>query len=338
MRIIRIVVCCLALIALQTCVTPPPPPSPQLSSSDSCIAALVMDTYSGSSAVSSDWRLADLVDQGTYDQITHDASASAVIYGFPVGANYDDFKKEVTQYKHSHNEQLATNQLVNIAWTGLDPNSPGAYAQCLNTQVFLAPGLHAAVRAATASNIIILVKWDVPGEARAAEVNWTPRVIAGQVLPTRFPQGTTAISVARPLQQVALAGSTRGWATDAMILDPLPAPSARFQWVRKDPVTVSLIFGICNVQSYCAQQDPTDLKECNATTVGGKIYEFADVTTGSLPTGYGVEYKQMIQPYQGHTVRLSNNNETAVICGQGACGFDRSQVVQAPVYVCQQVN
>jgi hypothetical protein len=244
MRTRRIVMYCVGFIALQMC-TPPPP---ALASADSCSGALVMDTYSGSSAVSSDWRLADLVDRGTYDQIKHDAGASAVIYGVPVGANYDDFKQEVTQYKHSRNEHLTTNQLVNIAWTGLDPNSPGAYAQCLNTQVFLSSGLHAAVRAATDSNIIILVKWDVPGQPQHAQIAWTPSVIGNITLPTDFPQGMTTISVPRPPQQVALAGSTQGWTTDAIILEPLPLPP---------PPTTSE----CN-KSFAGQQAPVFI-QCN---------------------------------------------------------------------------
>lgn len=56
-----------------------------------CDAALVRSTYNQISADHVDARLATLVTEDDYNQISHDAGANAVIYGIPMGGSYKDF-------------------------------------------------------------------------------------------------------------------------------------------------------------------------------------------------------------------------------------------------------
>jgi hypothetical protein len=191
-----------------------------------CESALVLSTYNKQLVYNSDWRLADLGDQNAYDQIKHDAGVNAVIYGIPVGTSYSDFKDSISRFRHGHNESLSTSRLLSIAWTGLDPNAASAYKTCLDSAVFLENGLHAAILAATRRDYTILVKWQVPGQATPATVTWTiPRIGIGRnPIPRVFPQGETPITIPRPSAQISLAGGYRGYATEALILDPLPPP------------------------------------------------------------------------------------------------------------------
>ena len=191
----------------------------------SCDGALVRATYNLSNQVGLDWRLADLVDQATYDQITHSAGASAVIYGVPVGANYSDYKNRVDTLKKQHNEQLTYAQQLNIAWSGLDPNSVNAYRDCLNAQVLNANGLRAAVIGATKSDISILLRWNVPGSPKTS-LNWSGATTQLKPLfPNSISQGDVTIVVPRPQQEMSVAANAPGYTTQQIVLEPLPPPA-----------------------------------------------------------------------------------------------------------------
>src|SRR4051812_43998989 len=64
---------------------------------EQCQDALVKSTYTSQSQASDDWRLAKLVSQSSYDEIKQSAGVNVVIYGVPVGASYDDFRKRIDQ-------------------------------------------------------------------------------------------------------------------------------------------------------------------------------------------------------------------------------------------------
>ena len=189
-----------------------------------CDAALVKATYNLANSVGLDWRLADLISQSTYDQIKHDAGVNAVVYGVPVGANYDDFRQRIDTLKKEHNESINYSQQLNIAWSGLDPNSINPYRDCLNTQVLNAAGLHAVVTGATDRDISILLRWYVPGKQRTS-IDWqgtTPQLRA--LFPRSLSQGDFTVIVPRPKQQMAVAGNGSGYTTQRIVLEPLPPP------------------------------------------------------------------------------------------------------------------
>jgi hypothetical protein len=186
-----------------------------------CDAALIKSTYNSFSSDQMDWRLATLVSERDYNEIKQDAGANAVIYGVPVGATYSDFQKSVHDKLQTYNESLTRNQLRNILWTGLDPNSPGAYEECLKAQVFAARGLHMAVKFATKSDISLVVKWNPQGSDPAnIPVTWNWQGASAAPLPKSIQQGDTIVVVQRPKQERTLALNYKGF-SDSVVLEPL---------------------------------------------------------------------------------------------------------------------
>jgi hypothetical protein len=112
---------------------------------ENCDSALVVATYSDQSSYSSDWRLATFVSREAYNELKKGMSGNAVIYGVPVGASYDEYKRNIEKLTQSHKESLTINQARQILWRGLDAGAVNAYSKCLQTEVFLNPGLHMAV-------------------------------------------------------------------------------------------------------------------------------------------------------------------------------------------------
>ncbi|UGX95498.1 hypothetical protein G6321_00010290 [Bradyrhizobium barranii subsp. barranii] len=67
----------------------------------SCDAALVKATYNEVEFDYADWRMAEKVDQASYDQSKTDIGANATIYGVPVGATYGDFQQNIQTLKRA---------------------------------------------------------------------------------------------------------------------------------------------------------------------------------------------------------------------------------------------
>jgi hypothetical protein len=189
-----------------------------------CDAALIQTTFSASSSVSDDWRLASLITSSNYDQVKHDAGGQATVYGIPFGANYSDFRTNLNSQYAQQNQSENINQTRNVAWTGLESASVSAYEACLQTQVLMSNGLHAAVTTATASDISIHIRFVVPGLPAHVAIKWSPPSVAGFVFPSRLTQGDTIVRVPRPDKELSVSGNASGYATDALVLEPLPSP------------------------------------------------------------------------------------------------------------------
>jgi hypothetical protein len=186
-----------------------------------CDGALVKSTYSSFSSDQIDWRIATLVSEKDYNEIKQEAGGTAVIYGVPVGANYAEYQQNVHDKLQTYNESLTRNQVRNILWTGLDPSSPGAYGECLRTQVLASRGLHMAVKTATKTDITILVRWNPQGTDPAnIPVVWNWKGAAAASLPQNVQQGEATVIVLRPAQQRSLAVNAKGF-SDSVTLEPL---------------------------------------------------------------------------------------------------------------------
>jgi hypothetical protein len=186
-----------------------------------CDAALVKSTYNSFVSDQMDWRLATLVSEKDYNEIKQEAGGNAVIYGIPVGANYSEFQSSLHQKLQTYNESLTRNQLRNILWTGLDPNSPSAYSDCLRAQVFASRGLHMAVKGATTTDISLLVRWNPQGADPAnIPLTWNWQGANAAPLPKSVQQGETTVVVSRPKQQRTLAVNYKGF-SDSAVLEPL---------------------------------------------------------------------------------------------------------------------
>lgn len=186
-----------------------------------CDAALIRSTYNSFSSDHLDWRLATLVTRRDYEEIKHDEGASAVIYGIPVGENYDDFTKRVQEFLQSHQESLTHDQMLNILWTGLDATSGSAYRDCLNASIFASGGLHMAVIAATKTEVSVLVNWNPIGrEPGTIAPKWTWNSKGTEKLPKEITQGMMTVVVPRPTQVHTLALNYPGF-TSSIVIEPL---------------------------------------------------------------------------------------------------------------------
>jgi hypothetical protein len=195
-----------------------------------CAEALVMATYNRSQIDHDDWRLASYVTENEYNTIKHDAGVNAVIYGVPVGASYSDYQNRVTEKTNSYKESLTHDEAINIMWTGLDPNSANAYSECLKAKIFNQPGLHLAVKAATKSQVSVVIVWTAIGdEVRNAAPEWTWKGEGGSALPKSVPSGMRIVVLPRPKAQQMLAANFKGHA-DSLVIDPYPLPPTKVQY------------------------------------------------------------------------------------------------------------
>jgi hypothetical protein len=186
-----------------------------------CDAALILSTYNSFSSDHIDWRLATFVSEKEWDQIKHDESANAKIFGVPVGETYSDFQNHIKEKISVYQESLTRNQMLNILWTGLDPNAASAYSSCLQTQLFATRGLHLGVKAATKNDISILVSWNPQGRDPAT-INpaWVWSGKGRDQFPKSLQQGQTTVMLPRPTQAHQFAVNYPGF-TDSVVLEPL---------------------------------------------------------------------------------------------------------------------
>lgn len=188
-----------------------------------CAEALVMATYNRVSTNHLDWRLASYVSQKTYDEIKQSGGANAVIYGVPVGVDYSDYQKRVSEHVDAYSESLTRDQATNIMWTGLDPDASNAYSECLKTKVFSQNGLHLGVKTATKNDVSVVVVWNpVAGEPRVANTQWQWEGAGLAKLPKTLQPGTHIVLLHRPTEQLTLAANYSGYA-DSLVIDPFPA-------------------------------------------------------------------------------------------------------------------
>jgi hypothetical protein len=265
-----------------------------------CTDALVKSTLSIGSSVRTDWRLAVLVSEGEWNDASQKGGASAVIYGVPVGANYQDFKSRVSQMSQSYNQSLSTEQLYNLAWTGLDPIAADAYKACLDSQQL---GLLVAVRSATASAISLLVRYNGTGNEPPGPitVQWVPPTIEGVQLDTSVPQGGNGhtFQVPRPQAETVLYANYGGITSSGVELGPLPPPLPTPAPVA--PVAWSTPHTERNTWAFAKNE----IQQCGPSDISGVIID-------SVPTGSSNDYDFTVQCRQDHASGVQYALEMAV--------------------------
>jgi hypothetical protein len=208
-----------------------------------CDNALVRATYNNTSSRFLDYRLADYVDENTYNSLTTGIAASTVIYGVPVGADYKSFKQDVQRRVHSHDESLSIDELRNVAWTGLDERSNTPYIACVNAQN---KNLRLIPVKATTHDIRFEVRYAPVGASPIPlPVTWQGNIVTQEKLPSEIPAGGFTIVVQRPKPddgESSLAVNGAGF-TDSVTLTPLPpvlptpSPTPNTLCLRLAPVT-----------------------------------------------------------------------------------------------------
>jgi hypothetical protein len=195
--------------------------TPRSAAEGVCDAALVKSTYKSFTSEHLDLRIATLVTEREYNEIKHDEGANAVIYGVPVGVNYDDFEKRLKEKLSTYSKSLTHDQIVNILWTGLDAQAGSLYKDCLNSQVFVSRGLHMAAISATSTEVSLLVSWNPTGNDPAKVApKWTWRSKGAEALPRELTQGLTTVIVPRPTQVHTLVVNYPGF-TSSVVIEPL---------------------------------------------------------------------------------------------------------------------
>lgn len=191
-----------------------------------CNKALILDTYQSFDSQHVDWRLADHVDQGTWNTITHNGSVTVPIYGVPSGGSYSDFHNSVEKNIHDHSESLTLDQAHNVMWTGLGANGGEAYRDCLRTIEATGSGLHVAVKYATADQISLILQWaPVGSESNPVTPSYKgiTRDESGNPLPSALAAGSTSIILKRPATERIFVVNVPGH-SDQVVLEPLPPP------------------------------------------------------------------------------------------------------------------
>lgn len=190
---------------------------------EECQTALVVATYSQFQSDSSDWRLSTIVTEDAYQAAKAGFSGRAVIYGIPMGSDYNQFNESRNQRLAQHNESLSTQQIQNILWTGLNGASLAAYQECLKAHVLNDRGLHLTPKSATASEITLTITWTPIGrDPNPLRLTWI-YLGEGMSFPQRITAGSNDIIIPRPSVERAIAVNARGFG-DSIILTPIPPP------------------------------------------------------------------------------------------------------------------
>ena len=194
---------------------------------EDCRSVLINATYSKHDSKFLDWRLAESLTQREYDHAKQNASGNAVIYGVPIGANYEDFRKHIQETRASHDESLSESQVTNILWTGLDPSSADIYGKCIDG-IKGATGLSLRVVKATDEDITLFLRWTPQfGQPPSINLTWSGLSLSSSKelpLPEKAAQGSgVEVIVKRPQTEQALAVKWQGEG-DFVTLTPLPPP------------------------------------------------------------------------------------------------------------------
>lgn len=186
-----------------------------------CNAALIIDTYSLKTWRFKDWRLAKRVTKDTYKEIKRNASADAVIYGIPVGAEYEDFQKNIEHSASSHDESLTEAEATNILWTGLGMASSEAYKHCLD-RVTDSAGIRLTVNHATDNDVSINIRWAPLGGEPKVQLKWSGGLATHSALPKSAVTGSQTVVIGRPAKEQQLAVNVVGHgASNSIVLTPL---------------------------------------------------------------------------------------------------------------------
>jgi tripartite-type tricarboxylate transporter receptor subunit TctC len=193
-------------------------------SPSACNPALVISTYNKIDASKSDWRMANFVDQETYGKIKQSAGLSATIYGIPVGADYNQFKENISNYKTSNTQSFSEEQFQNVAWTGLGTEAADAYKECIRSK---SRGLYIIPDKSSDADLSFRISYGViGGSPNPLPVIWSGGAAKDAALPKNVSAGERIIVIDRPTKSSTLAINDDGNAgfSDSVILAPLPSP------------------------------------------------------------------------------------------------------------------
>ena len=229
----------LVLAAVLTCTASTSCLAGQLSD---CDATLVLDTLKETSSSKTDWRIAMLINDKNYSEVSKNADNNGEYYGIKAGTSYNEFSKNRAEKYREYNESFSADQSRNIAWQRLGDNATGLYAKCLETKVRLSRGLHLTFVDATKVDVVFILSYVGGGnDLRTLNLAWSPK-IAGQIQSISFSPEGHMIRILRPTKELQIVVNDRGrsgysdrikvepWASDVPPEKPKPNPC---NWVSK---------------------------------------------------------------------------------------------------------
>lgn len=272
-----------------------------------CEEALLTSTFSSSKAVHTDDRLATLVTDSVWQEASKTFGANAVLYGVPVGASFGEYQKNVSQHTNSLQQSLTHDEQLSIAWSGLDPNAPSAYKNCLDSTTMQGPGLHGAVVGATDNDIQVRIHWFLAGQPTPASVSWQgpSNVVAG--LPTSIPQGDTILVIPRPTSAFSLVGNAGGYTTGAMVLypfipEPVKQPTPTPAVTPPPPANPSGWYGFVNSRNKDRENELRN--NCTGNKVFARVTAAGDFNALCTSVGLKCNY---VCDWQGNTKPCNQN-------------------------------
>jgi hypothetical protein len=132
-----------------------------------CAVTLQKDIYSSIKSTDEDLAFASLVDQHTYDEIKHDASASATIplTAGLVGAsaNYSDYQKQVTSLYSSLNIHYTKSEAEQMFTSTTSERAFNSFDTCMKTLAASTTGFTAWILSEDVHDVILACHFTAPG-------------------------------------------------------------------------------------------------------------------------------------------------------------------------------
>ena len=171
--------------------------------------------------------MAKHVDSSTYEEIKTGAGVSATIYGVPIGANYDEYQKNISTFSLDEDAFYSNDEFRNISWTGLSEQSADAYKTCIRSQK---RGLVLVPDKATDSDISFILEYSVVGGSpNPLPVSWFGIEVGSNRLPDAVSAGEQIVIIKRPEKTSTLAvnGAANAGFADSVTLTPFKEPVNR---------------------------------------------------------------------------------------------------------------
>jgi hypothetical protein len=194
---------------------------------ENCNSTLVKSTYTLKEGRFRDWRLAESVDQATYEEIKKGSSNQTLIYGVPMGKSWADFQMNIAVRRQGRQEPLTDREFRNIVWMGLNEESVAAYTACLNRLVLTSKGLNIVIVKATETDVTVQLHYN-PREDGSDKIaiSWqgAGAKFSADPLPDHATRGVRNIQFSRPSAERATVSvvSAEAGASSFVVLEPVP--------------------------------------------------------------------------------------------------------------------
>lgn len=122
-----------------------------------CAKGLITSSFNVEQFWKNDRRLSILVDRDVYDTAKSSMGVEAILYGVPLGANFDQYRSMAESLRSRYSETVTRQSAFSYQWSGLDAAVLNAYRDCLSFN--RGQGLTLSAGSATENDIELIVRW-----------------------------------------------------------------------------------------------------------------------------------------------------------------------------------